>query len=162
MFLLISFLISITLYIAGAALCFTGNSNFITYFFGFGVLLLTSLINLGMILEYIKRKTNPEIYRKKINLQRKLYKELGNVDIETAKKIIDSKENILDKKSGNSKLRNFYFKYIRKEINEKEIAEHVLSKIIHDKEIKEKKILRKENKRIKELESKKEIKIISI
>ena len=162
MFLLISFLISITLYIAGAALCFTEASNFITSFFGFGVLLLTSLINLGMILEYIKRKTNPEIYRKKINLQRKLYKELGNVDIETAKKIIDSKENMLDKKSGNSKLRNFYFKYIRKEVNEKEIAKKVWSDIVRDKEIKEKKRVRKENKKLKELEDQKEIKVISI
>lgn len=161
MFFLIFFLLSLILYFSGFVLCF-GHSNIVSIFFGTAILLFTSLINLGMILEYIEKKVNPKIYLKKIDLEKKMYKELGNLDVDSAKKIIEKKENILENKSKGSKIRNFYFKYIRKEINEKEIAEHVLSKIIHDKEIKEKKILRKENKRIKELESKKEIKIISI
>ncbi len=161
MYFLIYFLLLLTLYIAGLVLCFV-ESNIISIFFGIGILILTVLFNLLMIAEYIKNKSRYKINDKIYKLEKELYKELGNVEIDSAKKLIESKENILENKSKGSKIRNFYFKYIRKEINEKEIAEHVLSKIIHDKEIKEKKILRKENKRIKELESKKEIKIISI
>lgn len=115
-----------------------------------------------MILEYIEKKVNPKIYLKKIDLEKKLYKELGNLEIDSAKKIIETKENILENKSKGSKIRNFYFKYIKKEINEKEIAEKVLSAIIRDKEIKEKKLAKKENKKMKELADKKEIKIISM
>lgn len=162
MFFLIFFSLSLILYFSGFVLCFTENSNIITSFFGFGVLLLTILINLGMILEYIEKKVNPKIYLKKIDLEKKLYKELGNLEIDSAKKIIETKENILENKSKGSKIRNFYFKYIKKEINEKEIAEKVLSAIIRDKEIKEKKLAKKENKKMKELADKKEIKIISM
>ena len=161
MLFLIQSVLLLTLYLSSLVLCFAG-SNILTIFFGIVILILTVLFNLLMIAEYIKNKSKHKIADKIYKLEKELYKELGNVDIDSAKKLIESKENILDNKSKGSKIRNFYFKYIKKEINEKEIAEHVLSKIIHDKEIKEKKILRKENKRIKELESKKEIKIISI
>lgn len=162
MYFLIYFLSLLTLYLSGLALCFTNNSNIVSIIIGSIILLIAFSLTMIMISEYIKEKSNPEIHIKKINLERKLYKELGNLDIDSAKKIIDTKENSLKDKSKMSEIREFYFKYIKKEINEKEIAEKVLSAIIRDKEIKEKKLAKKENKKMKELADKKEIKIISI
>lgn len=162
MYFLIYFLSLLTLYLSGLVLCFTNNSNIGSIIIGSIILLIALSLTIIMISEYIKEKSNPEINIKKINLERKLYKELGNLDIDSAKKIIDTKENSLKDKSKMSEIREFYFKYIKKEINEKEIAEKVLSSIIRDKEIKEKKLAKKENKKMKELADKKEIKIISI
>lgn len=162
MYFLIYFLSLLTFYFLGLALCFTNNSNIITIIIGSIVLLIALSLTIVIISEYIKDKSNPEIYRKTINLERKLYKELGNLDIDSAKKIVETKENSLLNKSKYSEIREFYFKYIKKEINEREIAEKVLSSIIIDKEIKEKKRVKKENKKMKELEDKKEIKIISM
>lgn len=162
MYFLIYFLSLLTLYLSGLALCFTNNSNIISIIIGSIILLIALSLTIIMISEYIKEKSNSEIHIKKINLERKLYKELGNLDIDSAKKIIDTKENSLKDKSKMSEIREFYFKYIKKEINEKEIAEKVLSAIIRDKEIKEKKLAKKENKKMKELADKKEIKIISM
>ncbi len=98
-------------------------------------------------------------------IEKKLYKELGKLSIEEAEKLIESKENKLEKESKDSKIKNFYLKYVKLYVNEKEIAERIFKNILKGREIKEiKKAKKEEKKKINtyELEEDKKIKIISM
>lgn len=113
--------------------CFSEDAGTISIIFGFLLISMTLFYNLINIKEYIQEYQEHQEYSIKyihIQLENYFYEKFKYLDINSAQKIVDKTENTLTNKAQNSRIRKFYFKYIKLEVDKKDIAEKVLQSII--------------------------------
>lgn len=110
--------------------CFSEDAGTISIVSGCFLILITFFYNLIHIKEYIQEYRKHSIQYINIQFENYFYEKFKYLDVNSAQKIVNETENTLTNKAQNSRIRKFYFKYIKLEVDKKDIAEKVLQSLI--------------------------------